>query len=57
LIVTMGLVSGRLTVPALAQVSTAPWWAWVGFKQHTAGWGRIAGAALMFAGLGLITKF
>ena len=29
----------------------------VGFKQHTAGWGRIAGAALMIAGLGLIARY
>ena len=29
----------------------------VGFKEHPAGWGRIAGALLMFAGLGLIAKF
>ena len=29
----------------------------VGFDVHLAGWGRIAGALLMFAGLGLIAKF
>ncbi len=29
----------------------------VGFKQHAVGWGRIAGALLMFAGLGLIAKY
>ena len=29
----------------------------LGFKEHAAGWGRIAGAGLMFAGLALIAKF
>lgn len=29
----------------------------VGFKQHTAGLGRIAGAALLLAGLALIAKY
>ena len=29
----------------------------VGFKEHAAGWERIAGAGLMFAGLALIAKF
>jgi len=30
---------------------------WVGFEAHPAGWGRIAGCALMLAGLTLIAKF
>ena len=29
----------------------------LGFKEHAAGWGRIAGACFMFAGLALIAKF
>ena len=29
----------------------------VGFKQHAAGVGRIAGAILMFAGLALIARY
>ena len=29
----------------------------VGFKQHSLGWGRAAGAALMLAGLGLIARY
>jgi transporter family-2 protein len=29
----------------------------MGFQRHTAGWGRIAGGALMAAGLALIAKF
>lgn len=29
----------------------------LGFKEHAAGWGRIVGAGLMFAGLALIAKF
>ena len=29
----------------------------VGFKQHTASWPRIAGAALMLAGLALVSAF
>ncbi|HEY8565485.1 MAG TPA: DMT family transporter [Beijerinckiaceae bacterium] len=28
----------------------------MGFKQHAAGWGRLAGAALMIAGVGLIAR-
>ena len=29
----------------------------VGFEVHPAGWGRIAGALFMFAGLGLIARY
>ena len=29
----------------------------VGFKQHSLGWGRAAGAALILAGLGLIARY
>ena len=29
----------------------------VGFQVHPAGWGRIAGALFMFAGLGLIARY
>jgi len=29
----------------------------VGFEVHAAGWGRIAGALFMFAGLGLIARY
>ena len=29
----------------------------VGFKEHPLGWGRAAGAVLIFAGLGLIARY
>ncbi len=30
---------------------------WIGFKQHTASWPRLAGGALMIAGLWLVGRF
>jgi len=30
---------------------------WMGFKEHAASWPRIAGAALMIAGLWLVARF
>ena len=30
---------------------------WLGFQQHAAGWGRLAGAALMIAGVAMVSLF
>lgn len=47
-----------LTVTAAVTASLAlDHFGLLGFKEHAAGWGRIAGAVLMFAGLALIAKF
>lgn len=47
-----------LTVTAAVAASLAlDHFGLMGFKEHPAGWGRIAGAALIFAGLGLIAKY
>ena len=49
-----------MTVTVTAAVTTSlvmDHYGLMGFKEHAAGWGRIAGAGLMFTGLALIAKF
>ena len=52
-----GVFTGITLTASIAMSIVLDHFGWIGFKQHTASWPRIAGGGLMVLGLWLVARF